>query len=119
MEPVRAGRPHPQPDLYGLEHVDVPAMPLHEALGYRAAAEHARRVYPGPLGELVHREITAFVDFGHRLRSDALIPRLAATVLAQRAASTVEPGRGAPSAMNLQCGRARSTSTTARPASEE
>jgi hypothetical protein len=35
---------------------DAPELPLHERSRCRAAAGHARRVYPGPLGELVLRE---------------------------------------------------------------
>lgn len=63
---------------------DAPAMPMHERSRYRAAAGHARRLYPGPLGELVFRELTAYAEFGHRFSGDGLIPRLAATVLASR-----------------------------------
>lgn len=50
---------------------------------YLAAAERARAAYPGALGELVHRELLAFADFGHRLAGDGLIDRLAAEVLAE------------------------------------
>lgn len=55
---------------------------LHEKSRYRAAARHARRLYSGSLGELVHRELTAYADFGYRFASDALIARLATEVLA-------------------------------------
>jgi hypothetical protein len=48
---------------------------------YRAAAEHALREYPGALGELVHRELQAFADFGYRLAGDRLVARLAAELL--------------------------------------
>lgn len=51
---------------------------------YRAAAEHARRVIPGPLGELAARELRAHADFGYGLNHDGLIPRLSAVVLAMR-----------------------------------
>jgi hypothetical protein len=47
---------------------------------YLEAAERALAVYPGPLGELVHRELRAFAEFGFRLTADRLIPRLAAEV---------------------------------------
>jgi len=50
---------------------------------YRVAAERARVAYPGALGELVHRELRAFADFGYRLAGDGLIDRLAAEVLAE------------------------------------
>jgi len=56
-------------------------MPLHDARRFRAAAVHARRIYPGPIGELVYRELDAYAEFGHRLGDDGLILRLAAAVL--------------------------------------
>ena len=34
------------------------ALAHHERSRIRAAALHGRRLYPGPLGELVHRELT-------------------------------------------------------------
>lgn len=55
---------------------------LHEAGRIRAAALHARRTLPGPVGELVHRELTAYAEFGYRFAGDALIPRLATEILA-------------------------------------
>ncbi|MFC5137258.1 hypothetical protein ACFPK1_03390 [Actinomycetospora rhizophila] len=50
---------------------------------YAAAAERALRVHPGPLGELVARELRAFADFGFRIAGDGLVDRLAAEVLAE------------------------------------
>jgi hypothetical protein len=55
-------------------------MELHEKARYRAAAVLARRIYPGPLGELVHRELTAYAEFGYRFSDDGLIPQLAAAI---------------------------------------
>lgn len=47
------------------------------------AADRALRVYPGPVGELVDREIRAYLAFGHRFGHDTvLIDRLAKDVLA-------------------------------------
>ncbi|MBP2368578.1 hypothetical protein [Pseudonocardia parietis] len=63
---------------------DAPRLALREQGHYRAAAGHARRVIPGPVGELVHRELRAYAEFGHRFGDDALIQRLAAEVLAIR-----------------------------------
>ncbi|MGD9532135.1 hypothetical protein [Pseudonocardia sp.] len=54
----------------------------HECSRLRAAAAHARRVYPGPVGEVLARELVAYADFGYRGSDDALIPRLARQVLA-------------------------------------
>jgi len=39
-------------------------------------------LYPGPVGQLVHREIQAYLEFGHRLGQTGLITRLAEDVLA-------------------------------------
>jgi hypothetical protein len=61
---------------------DAEPFQAHERSRVRAAAHHARRVYPGPLGELAHRELSAYAEFGFRFASDALIPRLVAEILA-------------------------------------
>jgi hypothetical protein len=63
---------------------DAQRLHLHESARIRAAALHARRVIPGPLGDLVHRELTAYAEFGYRFAADALIPRLATEILAVR-----------------------------------
>jgi hypothetical protein len=54
----------------------------HERRRLQAAALHARRVLPGRVGELVQRELTSYAEFGWRFSADALIPRLAAEILA-------------------------------------
>jgi hypothetical protein len=74
---------------------DAPDVPLHEARRFRAAAVRARRIYPGPIGELVYRELDAYAEFGHRLGDDGLILRLAAAVLA--VPSDPQPEEEAPS----------------------
>ncbi|WP_240157439.1 hypothetical protein [Pseudonocardia broussonetiae] len=56
-------------------------LPLHEASRLRAAAHHARRAYPGPIGELLARELTAHAEFGYRFAADHLLTRLVAEVL--------------------------------------
>jgi hypothetical protein len=61
---------------------DAAPLCAHERSRVRAAAHHARRAHPGPIGELVHRELTAYADFGYRFSIDALIPRLVAEILA-------------------------------------
>jgi len=62
---------------------DAPPLLQPERSQMRAAGLHARRLYPGPLGELVFRELTAYADFGYQFAGDALIPRLAAEILAK------------------------------------
>lgn len=71
---------------------DAPSLPFHDASRFRAAAHHARRIYPGPLGELVAREFVAYAEFGHRF-GDGLIPRLAAAVLATPSAQSQSPNK--------------------------
>ena len=53
---------------------------LRESSRYRAAARLARRTHPGPLGELVHRELLAYAEFGHRF-GDGLMGRVADELL--------------------------------------
>jgi hypothetical protein len=62
--------------------VDTTEMPHQDKIRYRAAALQARRLYPGPLGELVNRELSAYAEFGHRFSSDTLVPNLATAILA-------------------------------------
>jgi hypothetical protein len=61
---------------------DAVRLGMQEYVRIREAALHARRAYPGPLGELVQRELTAYAEFGHRFAADALMPRLVAEILA-------------------------------------
>jgi hypothetical protein len=58
-------------------------MTFAEQTDIRAAALRARRMYPGEIGELLHRELLAYADFGHRFSRDALIPGLATRILAE------------------------------------
>jgi hypothetical protein len=67
----------------GPQRGDAPPLLQHERSHMRAAGLYARRLYPGPLGELVFRELTAYADFGYQFAGDALIPRLAAEILAK------------------------------------
>jgi hypothetical protein len=55
---------------------------FHELSRLRTAALRARRVYPGELGELVSRELSAFAEFGVRFAADAMMSRVADLVLA-------------------------------------
>jgi hypothetical protein len=53
------------------------------------AALRARRMYPGPIGELLHHELLRYADFGHRFSRDALIPGLAGRIPAEARDSCV------------------------------
>jgi hypothetical protein len=64
---------------------DAHGLALHERSRLRAAAHHARRVYPGALGELVARELHETAEFGYGPGRSGLAARLAAQVLAMPA----------------------------------
>ncbi len=49
------------------------AMDHHERMRLRAAAFRATRVYPGPVGELLSRELLSWEEFGYRLGSRGLV----------------------------------------------
>lgn len=49
------------------------SMDHHERMRLRAAAFRAIRVYPGPVGELLSRELLSWEEFGYRLGSRGLI----------------------------------------------
>ena len=74
--------------------VDGTAPPFEpgERARIRAAALRARALHPGALGELAHRELIAYAEFGYRFAGDPLVPRLAAEILA--AAPAVIESRG-------------------------
>ncbi|ANY07353.1 hypothetical protein AFB00_14845 [Pseudonocardia sp. HH130630-07] len=56
-------------------------MEHHEKTRMRAAAFRATRLYPGPVGELVSREILSWEEFGYRLGGDRMIAELVDHVL--------------------------------------
>ena len=59
----------------------------HERMGYRervrlrAAALRAQTVYPGPIGELIYRDLMAWDEFGFRLGAHSLIAQVIAQIL--------------------------------------
>ena len=56
-------------------------IPLPDLQRVRAAALRATRVYPGPVGQMVARELRAYAEFGHRFGTDGLIDRIASELL--------------------------------------
>lgn len=66
-----------------------PAMDHHERTRLRAAALRATRVYPGPVGELLSRELLSWEEFGYRLGSRKMIMRIVDQV---NSASTLHAG---------------------------
>ena len=57
-------------------------MDHHDKMQLRAAAFPATRIYPGPVGELLSRELLSWEEFGYRLGGDQLIMRLVNHLLA-------------------------------------
>ena len=53
----------------------------HEKMRLRAAAFRATRLYPGPVGEVISRELHIWEDFGYRLGGKQLVMRLVDHVL--------------------------------------
>lgn len=56
--------------------VRPPRLAPHEASRLRAAQVRAKRLYPGPVGELVAGEIAAWHEFGFRLDQHGIAGRL-------------------------------------------
>jgi hypothetical protein len=58
------------------------SMDHNEKTRLRAAAFRVTRLYPGPVGELISRELLTWEEFGYRLGGGQLIMRLVDHVLA-------------------------------------
>lgn len=56
-------------------------MDHHEKMRLRAAAFRATRLYPGPVGELLQRELLTWEEFGYRLGGTNLVMRLVDVIL--------------------------------------
>lgn len=56
-------------------------MDPHEKSRLRAAAFRATRLYPGPVGELLCRELLTWEEFGYRLGGQQLMLRLVDHIL--------------------------------------
>ena len=70
----------------------VPRMAHAEKARYRTAACRARTLYPGPVGELVARELLTIEEFGWTLGAGSLgIKLVAAIEEAHRAADALPP----------------------------
>lgn len=55
---------------------------------FRVAAHHAKRAYPGPVGELLAREILSWEQWGHRLGGDGLMTQVVDEVLSKPAVAS-------------------------------
>ena len=56
-------------------------MDHHEKMRLRAAAFRVTRLYPGPVGEVLSRELLTWEEFGYRLGGSQLVMRLVDHVL--------------------------------------
>lgn len=67
---------------------------LHEKARVSAAAAKAKRDYPGPVGEVLHRELEAYAQFGWRTEQSGLMPRLVAEVMKPETPKSCDCGCG-------------------------
>lgn len=67
------------------------AMDMLDRARIRAAAFRATRVYPGPVGELVSRELMDFEQWGYRLGSLGPTMRLVAHIEKAQLPTPAEP----------------------------
>ncbi len=63
----------------------LPPLHHHERMRLRSAAFAAKRRYPGPVGELVAKEIAAWEEFGYRIDGHGLVARLVDDLLKPQA----------------------------------
>lgn len=63
----------PSPAPYPPATAPPDRMIVSDRIRLRAAAFHATRVFPGPVGEVLARELWAWEEFGYRLGDRSLI----------------------------------------------
>lgn len=93
VNPFMARWARPDSDSDSVVGTDLPGTAAVDPAGDRpavddglapllTAAERAHVLYPGPVGELIHREIHAYLEIGHRFGGNTLVSRLAEQLLA-------------------------------------
>lgn len=65
-------------------------MDPHERMRLRAAAFRASRIYQGPVGELISRELLSWDEFGYRLGGQRMIMQIVEAI-----ENATEPDPGA------------------------
>ncbi|MCE0762884.1 hypothetical protein LWC35_08150 [Pseudonocardia kujensis] len=106
--PPPTARPHPPGPAHRAEDpLDRPSrrratMPADQRVLLRRAALLAPERYPGPVGELLERELLLWEDFGHRFGAHALVSRLIAQILDPAATVTRDPGEHAAAAPGVE-----------------
>jgi hypothetical protein len=68
-------------DYISPKGVMLPVMDHREKMRLRAAAFRVTRLYPGPVGELLSRELLTWEEFGYRLSGGGLVMRLVEHIL--------------------------------------
>jgi hypothetical protein len=74
---VTVPEPTTPPPVYSTDYAPRAACPpspasFAERSTYRAAAVRAEKLWPGPVGQLLSRELLAYDEFGWRLSNDSL-----------------------------------------------
>jgi hypothetical protein len=75
---LRARRLHRTAEVSRMSPVP---MDHHEKMRLRAAAFRVTRLYPGPVGEMLSRELLTWEEFGYRLGGGQLVMRLVDHIL--------------------------------------
>lgn len=75
LEPSSADRVDPH-QVHPAARNPADRLAWHEQSRILAAAHAAKRRYPGAVGEVLHRELVDWSDFGHRLGGHGLVMRL-------------------------------------------
>lgn len=85
MTEFRASRPENGAEIAcvaaGVEDIEPAPMDGQEKMRIRAAAFRAIDIYPGPVGELISRELLTWEDFGYRLGGNRMVMDLVEHVL--------------------------------------
>jgi len=88
---------HPDYGMRPFTKADTPYMDHKEKLAVRTAAFRAVRLYPGPVGDLLSRELLSWEELGVRLGPDKLIMQLIEHLVASPITDGgPEPGTAAP-----------------------
>lgn len=79
--PAHPGTTEPPVYVDEVRAAPPPRLEQHERMRIRTAAFRATRAYPGPVGELISRELLAAEEFGYRMVNTALVTRLVDDVM--------------------------------------
>ena len=64
----------------------------YEKMHVRAAAFRATKIYPGPAGRIISRELLAWEDFGYRLGNNSDVRALITQIMtAEDPTKTIDP----------------------------